>query len=287
MIQLLDSHMHTPLCRHAVGQPEEYATVALSRGLTGITFTCHAPMPEGFHPEVRMSSEEFDDYVALVTRAAEAFRGQLDIRLGLESDWLPGMEKWLTALHQRAPLHHVLGSVHYFSDEYREMFFQDNVDEFCRTYFEQLADSAESGLFDTLAHPDLIKNFAPDEWQFEKYQDCIETALARIARTGVAMELNTSGLYKPYAEVNPGPDILSMMCDYQIPVVLGSDSHRPGRVAEFFDYALHLLEAVGYEKISYFVNRQRHDISIHEAHEILEKPPTGCQKIHNPFEMRS
>jgi hypothetical protein len=38
-----DSHMHTPLCKHAWGEPEEYAQQALKAGLKGIIFTCHCP----------------------------------------------------------------------------------------------------------------------------------------------------------------------------------------------------------------------------------------------------
>ena len=36
---LFDSHMHTPLCKHAVGEPEDYAEQALAEGLKGIIFT--------------------------------------------------------------------------------------------------------------------------------------------------------------------------------------------------------------------------------------------------------
>ncbi len=41
---LIDSHMHTFLCGHAVGTPTDYVREAARRGLGLITFTCHAPM---------------------------------------------------------------------------------------------------------------------------------------------------------------------------------------------------------------------------------------------------
>jgi hypothetical protein len=63
-----DSHMHTTLCKHARGLPEEYAEFALNRGLAGIIFTCHSPMPRGFWPHVRMDDSQFDEYVAMVHR---------------------------------------------------------------------------------------------------------------------------------------------------------------------------------------------------------------------------
>ena len=63
-----ESHSHTPLCKHATGQPTEYAAIARERGLKGLTVTCHNPMPDGFSHGVRMSPGEFDGYVELVQK---------------------------------------------------------------------------------------------------------------------------------------------------------------------------------------------------------------------------
>jgi histidinol-phosphatase (PHP family) len=254
--------MHTPLCKHARGEPEEYAATAERRGLKGIVFTCHSPMPGGFWPRVRMSIEELDTYVEIIDRARREFEGRVDVRLGIESDYFPGMEEWLVDLHGRADFHHVLGSVHYFAPEYTELFWRGDDFEFQKTYFKHLADSAESGLFDTLSHPDLVKNAAPDLWDFERIQPFIADALDRIAKAGTAMELNTSGLNKGIPEVNPGPLMLRMMCERQIPVVIGSDSHVPRRVGANFEHALDLLEAVGYATVSFFNDRKRQELPI-------------------------
>ncbi len=261
----IDGHMHTPLCKHAFGEPEAYAERALAAGLAGITFTCHSPMPRGWWPEVRMDESEFDDYVDLIASAAERYAGRVVVRLGLESDWFPGMEGWLEKLHRRAPLHHVLGSVHFFGDEYMERFFTGNVLAFRRQYFRHLAESAESGLFDTLAHPDLVKNFQAVDWDFEEVRDDVEAALARIAKTGVAMELNTSGLHKRFPEMNPGLEMLRLMRAHGIPVVVGSDAHHPQRVAADFKMALARLESAGYEEVSFFIGRERHSLPLAAA----------------------
>ena len=110
---LYESHCHTPLCKHAFGEPDEYALVALDRGFKGITFTCHCPLPGGYSASVRMAPEQFDDYVAMIHSTREKFAGRLDVRLGLESDYFPGVEPCLEELHSRVPLSHVLGSIHY------------------------------------------------------------------------------------------------------------------------------------------------------------------------------
>jgi len=70
---MYESHKHTPLCKHAYGEPEEYAARAEERGLRGIIVTCHNPMPDGFSPHVRMSPAEFDEYLEIVNRARDAW----------------------------------------------------------------------------------------------------------------------------------------------------------------------------------------------------------------------
>ncbi len=267
---LYDSHMHTPLCNHADGEPEEYARQALRRNLKGIIFTCHNPMPDGFSADVRMKHEQFGEYVGLVRRAADAYRGKLDIRLGLECDYMPGFEPWLKEQIDSADLHFVLASVHPFIEEYGARFWKGDAVAFQRTYFENLARAAESGLFDCLSHPDLVKNMYSHEWDVPRILDDIRAALDRIAAAGIAMELNTSGWNKKLPEANPGPEILREMAIRNIPVVLGSDSHVPDRVADRFEGAMDLLEQAGYREVSFFLNRKRLDIAICEARASLK-----------------
>lgn len=257
-----DSHMHTTLCKHAWGEPEEYATQALQRGLSGIIFTCHSPMPDRFWSRVRMDDDQFDEYVAMVHRCRDHFAGQLEVRLGMETDYFPGFEAWAETLHRRADFHYILGSVHWQGPEYHHRFDTGNPDDFRRSYWENLASSAETGLFDCLAHPDLIKNYQSSGWDFQLWQETIAASLDRIARTGVAMELNTSGLYKSYPEMNPSPSMLGMMRERGIPVVVGSDSHKPTRVGENFVQALQTLQQAGYESVRIFEKRRPLDLPI-------------------------
>ena len=262
---LYESHCHTPLCKHAFGEPEEYAATALARGFRGITFTCHCPLPDGFSAHVRMAPEQFEEYVEMIAATREMFADKLDVRLGLESDYFPGVEPWLEKLHARVPLSHVLGSIHYQVQDYRKLFYTGDTHSYQELYFDHLALSAESGLFDTLAHPDLIKNESPRDWDFERLRPHIERALDRIAATGVAMELNTSGVQKILPEMNPSPSQLTLMRKRGIPVVIGADAHVPERVGDGYETALNLLRAAGYEEVSYFIDRQRQTLPISDA----------------------
>lgn len=257
--------MHTPLCGHAYGLPGEYAAVAERLGFKGIIVTCHAPMPEGYGAHIRMSIEEFDEYVEMVQTAADQWRGRVDVRLGLESEYVPGYEDWIRQLHQRAPFHHVLGSVHQHAGEYLDRYFQQDWVDFQRTYFRHLAEAAETGLYDTISHPDLVKNQNPAAWDRERIMDDIRQALDRIARAGTAMELNTSGRNKSVREMNPGREILVEMCARNIPVVIGADAHEPRRVGDHYAEALRLLREVGYQEISFFLDRKRQSVRIDDA----------------------
>jgi histidinol-phosphatase (PHP family) len=261
--------MHTPLCKHAQGEPEAYAEVAAQRGLAGIIVTCHNPPVDGWSPGVRMSEAEFDTYVAMVERARAAWAGRVDVRLGLECDYVPGMEEGLARQLARAEFHHVLGSVHPQIAAYKERYFTGDVVAFQRTYFEHLALAAETGLFDTLSHPDLVKNEHPQAWDPALLADTLAASLDRIAAAGTAMELNTSGLQKKLPEMNPGPGILAEMRKRGIPVVLGADAHVPTRVAADYLTALELIEAAGYTHVSVFLHRQRRELAIAEVRQSL------------------
>jgi histidinol-phosphatase (PHP family) len=253
------------LCKHAFGSPSEYAAVAEQRGLKGLIVTCHGPLPDGLGIDHRMAPEEYERYIDLVAAARAEFAGRVDVRLGLESDYFPGVEAWAEKLHARVPLHHVLGSVHMQVTHYKARYFTGDHFAYQQLYFEHLAESAETGLFDTLAHPDLVKNEAPHEWRFARIQPHIERALDRIAQTGVAMELNTSGLHKALPEMNPGPRTLALIRERGIPVVLGADAHRPARVGDRYAQALTLLDELGFATVSYFLDRRRHEVPIAAA----------------------
>lgn len=266
---MYETHSHTPLCKHAVGMPEEYARVAESRGLAGLIVTCHNPMPNGFSHHVRMSIDEFAEYLDIVDRARRQWSGKVDLRLGLEADYFPGYEEWLENQLTVTRFDYVLGSVHPQLKEFRDRFWADDPVEFQRVYFSTLADAAETKLFDCLSHPDLVKNSTPDNWDPGVIRDEIGEALDRIAKTGIAMELNTSGKNKRVPEMNPGPQILREIRSRGIPVVIGADAHEPGRVGDGFIEALDILEGCGFSEVNYFLNRERQTISIHEARESL------------------
>jgi len=105
----------------------------------------------------------------------------------------------------------------------------------------------------------------PGEWQLPRIMPHIKKALDRIAATGVAMEINTSGMNKAIPEMNPGPEILREIHARGIPMVIGADAHEPGRAGDGYLKALKLLSKAGFEKVSWFRERKRREVNIADA----------------------
>ena len=262
-----DSHMHSPLCKHARGPLSAYAEQAEKKGLRGITFTCHSPMPAGWDAGLRMTLAQLPEYVEMVEGARVEFAGRVEARLGMESDYFPGMEAWIDELHSRADFSYILGSVHALTKEYKAKYLEGSTRlEYEKSYFENLANAAETGLYDCLSHPDIVKIANPKQYDVADHLDTIKRSLDRIAATGIAMELNTSGLNKSYPEMNPGDVMLREMALRGIPVVIGSDSHDAHRVGADFEVALANMQNAGYERVSYFIDRKRYELAISEVY---------------------
>lgn len=255
-----DLHMHTPLCRHAVGEPVDYARHAVAIGLTEIGFSDHSPMPREDFDDWRMCDRQLDEYVAKVRRAQKEFP-QLTIRLALEVDYLPGHEDWIRKLAARQPWDYFIGSVHYVGESWdidnpaklSEWKKRDTF-EVWSAYFDRLTLAAESGLFDIIGHADLPKKFG-----IRPAQDCTplyEKFLNAAAKTGCAIELNTAGLRKECLEIYPCRELLKLAFHKHVPITFGSDAHAPAEVGMNFPAALALARSVGYTETLRFKQRQ-------------------------------
>jgi len=254
-----DYHMHTPLCRHASGEPVDYARRALEIGLTEIGFTDHSPMARDDFDDWRMRSDQLDEYVEKVRRAQREFP-QLTVRLGLEVDYLPGHEDWIRELAARQPWDYFIGSVHYVSDDWAvDSPFQlakwKNRDAFevWSIYFDRLTKAAETGLFEIIGHADLPKKFG-----HRPTHDCTplyERFLNAAKKHNCAIELNTAGLRKDCKEIYPSREILRLALAKDVPITFGSDAHAPDEVGMNFAEAIRLAQSVGYRRSCQFEAR--------------------------------
>jgi histidinol-phosphatase (PHP family) len=256
-----DYHMHTPLCRHATGEPIELAAQAVKLCLKEIGFSEHNPMPRDDFDDWRMLEADLGDYVAKVERARKEYP-DLVIKLALEVDYLPDYEDWVRDLAARYPWDYFIGSVHYISNDWdidnpkqlSKWKAHDPFEVWTR-YFERLADAAASGLFDIIGHADLCKKFCfvPKEDCTHLFRQFLESA----KRNDVAMELNTAGLRKDCKEIYPSRQIVQLASQIGVPITFGSDAHAPGEVGMNLADAVDLARSAGYTHACRFTRRQR------------------------------
>jgi histidinol-phosphatase (PHP family) len=256
-----DYHMHTPLCRHASGEPVDYAAAAVRAGLTEIGFSDHSPMRQDDFDNWRMRADQLDEYVESVAQARREFP-HLTIRLALEVDYLPGQEGWIKELAARHPWDYFIGAVHYVSDSWdldnpaklHEWRARDPF-EVWSVYFDRLTMAAESGLFEIIAHADLPKKFK--FYPQEDVTPLFERFVRAAAGSGVAIELNTAGRRKDCKEIYPAPKLLRLARAHEVPITFASDAHTPEDVGADFVEAVALARSAGYTHCLRFAQRRR------------------------------
>ncbi|HEY7829220.1 MAG TPA: histidinol-phosphatase [Solirubrobacteraceae bacterium] len=210
------------------------------------------------HPLWReYAHDDLDDYCRFV-------REDTDLRLGIEADFVRGAEDRTANLLQSRDFDYVVGSVHFLRDQSLDM--EDwsvwastrGAEDIWRRYFQTLGEAARSGLFDILAHPDLVKVWGVErplpEGDLRRYY---ELAMDGIAESGIAIEVSTAGLRKRAQEIYPAPALLEMCLEAGCPVALSSDAHRPEDIGADYEQALELLASLGVGELCVFEHRQR------------------------------
>jgi histidinol-phosphatase (PHP family) len=160
---------------------------------------------------------------------------------------------------------YVLGSVHFIGegavDQNRWDVWeleQGDPDRVWARYFEALAAAARSGLFDVMAHPDLVKVWGPGRpGPSRDPRHYYEVAVEAFAESGVAAEVSTAGLRKATAEIYPAPAFAAMLADAGVPLTISSDAHVPEQVGYAYDQARELFSSIGVGEIAVFESRQR------------------------------
>ena len=254
-----DYHTHTRLCRHAGGDPVEYAQAAAARGIPEIACTDHIPFPDDPNPAIRMPWEDLSVYLGLVREAQAA--APCTVLLGLEADYQRDLvQGHVQAILDSADFDLVLGSLHTgpFWDLVpgSPVATPEFVAQMNRTYYARMTELARTRLYDICSHFDVVKRtgvHAPENLLAE----IVPPALDAVAEAGMAIEINTSGIDHGAGEPYPSALILAWMHERGIPIVFGSDSHSPDQVGRHFERALDLARAAGYSHRAVFRRRKR------------------------------
>jgi histidinol-phosphatase (PHP family) len=308
---LTDYHVHLRLddlgetaAEHfTAANAERYRQIARERGIAELGVSehvhrFHQALEVWRHPFWRENAvDDLDAYCAFV-------RAHTDLKLGVEADFVPGAEERMATLLEARDFDYVVGSVHFLGDRAVDMEDFDvwtgsgrSPEQIWRRYFQTLGEAARSGLFDILAHPDLVKVWGPahpahpaspvhpasaahptsstDPASSARpgrpsrpgrpgrplpegdLRRYYELAIPGIAESQIAVEVSTAGLRKPVAELYPAVAFLEMCVEAGVPVALSSDAHRPEDVGADYGRALELLERVGVGELCVFERRRR------------------------------
>ena len=268
---LTDYHLHlrpdelgaTPAEYFTRTNVERYREAAENRGIAELGVSEHVyrfvqALDVWQHPLWReFALDDLDEYCQFV-------REETNLRLGIEADFIPGSEDRMANLLEARDFDYVVGSVHFLRDHALDM--EDysvwgsgrSAEEIWRAYFISLGEAARSGLFDILAHPDLVKVWGHDrplpEGDLRHYY---ELAMDGIAESGIAIEVSTAGLRKGAQEIYPAPAFLAMCIEAGAPVALSSDAHSPEDVGTDYERALELLDGAGVGELCVFERRER------------------------------
>lgn len=213
--------------------------------------------------EKRHSLADIDEYLALLD---EARRSGLNVKKGLEVDYIPEKENEIREFLKDYEMDYTIGSVHWLDDwgfdipEMMEEWERRDLLEVYKEYFDILKQAAQSRLFKIIGHPDVIKvfGFKPDGDLTEIYR---ETALV-FKQADVVVEVSTAGLRKPVGEIYPAPEFLKILGAYGIPVIINSDAHWPEDVGKDFDRAFELVKAHGFTKLCRFEKGCRKEVML-------------------------
>jgi histidinol-phosphatase (PHP family) len=241
---------------------ERYLEAAEERGISELGVSEHVhrfrqALEVWAHPFWRRYAvDDLDEYCAYV-------RDETPLKLGIEADFLPGREDRMANLLDGRDWDYVIGSVHFIRDDAVDMEEWDvwrsgDPEKVWRRYFEALGEAARTGMFDVLAHPDLVKVWGEDRPRPDgDLRRFYEIAMDGIAGSDVAIEVSTAGLRKPVGEIYPARGFLEMCLEAGRPVALSSDAHVPEHLGHEYKQALDLLDSLGVTEIAVFERRER------------------------------
>ncbi len=267
---LIDYHMHTAVTTDGNMSEAEACERAVALGIREIAFTNHVMLNQ---PKYLMSPEACLAHWQRI-QACQGRYPQLTVRLGIEIDYYPGREREIAAtirayeLLLNRPLDVVLGSIHelngvFFSNKHYapDLYRGRDLTSLYSEYFSVATQAVRSGLFDVMAHPDLIKKYTYElapRLAFSDYKPAVEAYTDALLETGVGIELNTKGLKIKLHEAYPSNELLELyvskarVSGVDPVITLGSDAHHADDVGGYLWEAASILRSLGVSEIARF-----------------------------------
>ncbi|MDP5272625.1 histidinol-phosphatase [Chengkuizengella axinellae] len=265
-----DLHTHHYRCGHAEGTIEDYIKEAIEKGMKVIGISDHSPYfahsKDQAEPKIAMAKSEFPNYVNEILKLKKKYLGQIEVLLGIESDFFPEYAHLYQKEYEKYPFDYIIGSIHrvngvsiFNKKRWHGLSDQEKVEQKDQ-YYELIQQSARSGMFQILGHIDAMKGYYPE---FSNIQtESIDETLKVVAECEAAIEINTSGKTKDVGGWYPSDDILEKALFYGVYVTFGSDAHVPDRVGDEWDLVAARLKKIGYKEWVYFKEKRRVSVEL-------------------------
>jgi histidinol-phosphatase (PHP family) len=273
-------HTHTRHC-DGNGEPEDYAEAAIRKGMPRLGFTGHNVVP--FPADWTMPEANLESYLSSVKAAKARYEGRVELYLGIEADYLPGLSSPTAPRIRELGLDFVLGSVHFIDSSagytwtvdgapaeieggLRDAFGGD-IRRLVERYYERVVEMVTETPPDIVGHLDVLKKNNRDHRYFTEdepwYRAAVTAALEAIARSGSVMEINTGGVVRNTSgALYPSEWILREAFRLRVPVMVNADAHRPEHIDGYFREAFALLRSIGYRTQRQLTRRGWEDMAI-------------------------
>lgn len=257
-----DGHTHSNFCPHGSQDTlDAYIEQAIQKGFNRISITEHAPLPASFTDptplrDSAMEMEQLEAYFRDCQRVKEKYKAYIEIKVGLEVDYLFGFEGETKAFLDKVGnrLDDAILSLHFlpsanewicldYSPEEFEKLIEayGSVDQLYAYYYELLLEAvkADLGMFkpNRIGHFTLIEKFKLKFPSLNKqiWWDKALAFLKEVKQRGYQLDFNTAGLQKPLCrDIYPSEELLNVAKKLAIPFVYGSDAHQAKHVGSHY-----------------------------------------------------
>ncbi len=267
---LIDYHLHTSTSTDAHSTVAEYCARAAKLGLAEIAITNHMNLHEDrYHLTPAVMAEVWSEI-----QVCQLNYPHLTIRLGIEVDYFDDLhEEIARALPKYAaaigrPLDFILGSAHGMDGvrfaskkQAHKLLVGEDPIPIYEKFFDLMIGVVKSGLFDIVAHPDLIRRFTGLHTPFvpfEKYKEAANAFIATLVKNDVGFEINVKGLVHPVEDMYPTKEFLvsylkqCKSAGKEPILVIGTDAHYPEHLGTNLDVAAQRLRQLGVSEITTF-----------------------------------